>query len=144
MTNFPNGLGYQSGVGNPQQFFPQPSGTVYQINSSLEVPGIPTGNGITVAICMPEKTLYIKTVQNNNPVLFSYRIAPFNETPTQQESQVPAQNMSDLNKIVEQLQIYGSRISQLEDSFIKLRDTVGINNPQQTQNQGTNTGEWNL
>ena len=64
----------------PQQFFlPQPAGSVYTLNTSSEIGNVPTGAAMSVGICLNEGTLYIKTLQNNNPVLLAYRLTPLEE-----------------------------------------------------------------
>lgn len=60
--------------------FPQPNGNVYLIQNSLEVANIPTSGGLATVICMPENLMYIKTIQNGQPTLLAYTIAPY-ETP---------------------------------------------------------------
>lgn len=55
--------------------FPQPNGNVYTINSSSELSNIPVGIGLTVVLCMAENTLYLKSIQNGNPVVWSYSIS---------------------------------------------------------------------
>lgn len=60
--------------------FPQPNGNVYLISNSLEVANIPTSGGLAAILCMPENLLYIKTIQNGQPTLLAYTIAPY-ETP---------------------------------------------------------------
>lgn len=61
-----------------QQFqnhlFPQPNGNVYTINSSNELSNIPVGVGLTVVLCLNEGMLYLKTIQNGNPVVWSYKL----------------------------------------------------------------------
>ena len=48
-----------------QQMFPQPQGSVYAINSPLELGNVPTGStGLSVAICLAENLMYIKSFQN--------------------------------------------------------------------------------
>ena len=49
---------------NVQPLFPQPQGNVYNINSTLEVANVPVGAGISVALCLNEGVMYIKTMQN--------------------------------------------------------------------------------
>lgn len=44
--------------------FPQPNGNVYLIQNSLEVANVPAGAGITIALCMAENLMYLKTIQN--------------------------------------------------------------------------------
>ena len=60
-----------------QPLFPQSQGNVYNINSSLEVANVPVGAGISVALCMPENVMFIKTMQNGNPLFYPYKIMPF-------------------------------------------------------------------
>lgn len=57
--------------------FPQPNGNVYLIQNSLEVANIPTSGGLATVICMPENLMYIKTIQNGQPTLLAYTIAPY-------------------------------------------------------------------
>lgn len=73
-----------------QQMFPQPQGSVYSINSPLEVGNVPIGStGLSVAFCLTEKPplLYIKSFQNGSPVVMAYQIVPFdtkNASPTEE------------------------------------------------------------
>ena len=62
---------------NVQPLFPQPQGNVYNINSTLEVANVPVGAGISVALCLNEGVMYIKTMQNGNPMFWAYRILPY-------------------------------------------------------------------
>ena len=48
-----------------QQMFPQPQGSVYSINAPAEIGNVPIGStGLSVAICIPENLMYIKSFQN--------------------------------------------------------------------------------
>lgn len=48
-----------------QNMFPQPQGSVYAINSPLDIGNVPTGStGLSVAICLAENLMYIKSFQN--------------------------------------------------------------------------------
>ena len=68
-----------------QQMFPQPQGSVYTINSPLDIGNVPIGStGLSVAICLPDNILYIKSFQNGQPAIMVYRISPF-----QKESKEP-------------------------------------------------------
>lgn len=91
----------------PTQFFTQPQGSTYFINSSYEIANIPTGSGVSAAICMAEGLLYLKTFQNGKPTLMSYRISPYiqeqaNET-TATDSNIIAKLEERLNNLESQL-----------------------------------------
>lgn len=62
-----------------QPLFPQPQGNVYMINSTLEVANVPVGAGMSIALCLPENVMYIKTMQNGNPLFYPYKVIPFNQ-----------------------------------------------------------------
>jgi hypothetical protein len=63
----------------PQQMFIQPSGSVYQLNSSTEIDMVPVGNQmISIGLCMNEGVLQIKTLQNGIPMIVAYQLAPIN------------------------------------------------------------------
>ena len=94
---------------NVQPLFPQPQGNVYNINSTLEVANVPVGAGISIALCLPENIMYIKTMQNGNPLFYPYKILPFNqESPQNKEVQK------------DQLSSYNERLEKLEKDFEKL------------------------
>ena len=96
---------------NVQPLFPQPQGNVYNINSTLEVANVPVGAGISVALCMPENTMFIKTMQNGNPMFYPYKIMPYsNEAESQLQKSDP---MTDLTAQVEECV---ERISALEET----------------------------
>lgn len=57
------------------QMFPQPNGNIYSINSSNELTNIPVGVGLSAALCLSENMLYLKSIQNGNPVIWSYRLS---------------------------------------------------------------------
>ena len=70
-----------------QQMFPQPQGSVYAINSPLELGNVPTGStGLSVAICLAENLMYIKSFQNGQPVIMAYRVSPFQKEDGKTES----------------------------------------------------------
>lgn len=70
-----------------QQMFPQPQGSVYAINSPLEIGNVPTGStGLSVAICLAENLMYIKSFQNGQPVIMAYRVSPFQKEDSKTDS----------------------------------------------------------
>lgn len=67
----------------PQQLFPQPQGNVYTINNSLEVANVPMSGGLSVALCLSEGLLYLKSMQNGNPMFMAYKITPYDNNSNQ-------------------------------------------------------------
>lgn len=101
---------------NVQPLFPQPQGNVYNINSTLEVANVPVGAGISVALCMAENTMFIKTMQNGNPMFYPYKILPYT-------NEVPQQQKTEEQDFAAQLQSCTERITALEES-IKVKKGV--------------------
>ena len=61
-----------------QQMFPQPQGSVYSIGAPLEIGNVPIGStGLSVALCLNENLMYIKSFQSGNPVIMAYKITPY-------------------------------------------------------------------
>ena len=61
-----------------QQMFPQPQGSVYSIGAPLEIGNVPIGStGLSVALCLNENLMYIKSFQGGNPVIMAYKITPY-------------------------------------------------------------------
>ena len=61
-----------------QQMFPQPQGSVYSINSPLEIGNVPIGStGLSVVLCLNEDVMYIKSFQNGAPVIMAYNVTPY-------------------------------------------------------------------
>lgn len=98
---------------NVQPLFPQPQGNVYNINSTLEVANVPVGAGVSVALCLPENVMYIKTMQNGNPLFYPYKITPFTNEQSQQEEK-PQSSSTTIDQLMEQIKICNDKISNLE------------------------------
>ena len=74
-----------------QQMFPQPQGSVYQINSPTEIGNVPIGStGLSVAICFQEQIMYIKSFQNGTPIIMAYRVLPYTKEENQSSTQTAA------------------------------------------------------
>lgn len=95
---------------NVQPLFPQPQGNVYNISSTLEVANVPVGAGISVALRMPENTMFIKTMQNGNPMFYPYKILPYSNE-AEPQKQEPTQDFAA------QLQSCTERIAALEEAI---------------------------
>lgn len=107
--NISIGAGQQSQV---QPLFPQPQGNVYNINSTLEVANVPCGAGVSIALCLPENVMYIKTMQNGNPLFYPYKIIPF--TNESQQKEEPAPHEDSIDSLQEQINVCLEKISSIE------------------------------
>lgn len=91
-----------------QNMFPQPQGSVYAINSPLDIGNVPTGStGLSVAICLAENLMYIKSFQNGQPVIMAYRVSPF------QKEERKAEEIASPDDV-------NARLSLLEEKLNKL------------------------
>ena len=118
-TNYPN-LQFtpQQNAFQSQQFFPQPQGNIYLINNSLEMANVPTGVGVSAAICLSEGVMYLKTMQNGNPMFIGYKINPFDNT----NSSTPK-----TEKVNSTSQELIDRIDALEKEINNLKQKTGSN-----------------
>lgn len=92
-----------------QQMFPQPQGSVYSIQSLADIGNVPIGStGLSVALCLPEQVMYIKSFQNGSPIIMAYRVLPF------QKEDKPVDLVENNENNVE------NRIKSLEEKLDKL------------------------
>lgn len=91
--------------------FPQPVGSVYNLNSANEVGNVPTGPSVSVGLCLNENALYIKTLQNGQPALLGYRLVPMEGSGAIQSNSTPTNYDEVINKLNE-------RISKLENCLL--------------------------
>lgn len=91
--------------------FPQPVGSVYNLNSANEVGNVPTGPSVSVGLCLNENALYIKTLQNGQPALLGYRLVPMEGSGAIQSNSAPTNYDEVINKLNE-------RISKLENCLL--------------------------
>lgn len=123
---------------NVQPLFPQPQGNVYNINSTLEVANVPTGAGISVALCLNEGFMYIKTMQNGNPMFWAYRIVPYDGTtsePTKKQEAQQKQVVAPDEQILKHFENYDNRFNKLENQVSTIENVLG---------QFKKEGEWKL
>lgn len=102
---------------NVQPLFPQPTGNVYNINSTLEVANVPVGAGVSVAICWPENVMYLKTMQNGNPLFYPYKIIPFSNEAQDEKNNSQQQQQVDnsaISQLTEQLKACIAKVNSLE------------------------------
>lgn len=107
-----------------QDMFPQPQGSVYQLNTPSEIGNVPIGStGLSVAICFSEQIMYIKSFQNGSPVIMAFRIAPFTrETKEPEAEQSPTADPLEerFSRIESQL----AKILQMQNSGGKLDELL--------------------
>lgn len=115
-------------LGQLQQMFPQPQGSIYSINSPLEIGNVPIGStGLSVALCLNEGLMYIKSFQNGNPVIMTYHILPHT---TDQKPTSPALEVK--NDSTEQTTLNSDQIAKLNkiDDLInrltRLENSMGV------------------
>ena len=104
-----------------QQMFPQPQGSVYSINSPIEIGNVPIGStGLSVALCLNENVMYIKSFQNGNPIIMTYRVTPFSKKDDPDDNNTPSAAVN-----VEPNADLLSRISNLETKLNQLTTPTG-------------------
>ena len=92
-----------------QQMFPQPQGSVYSINTAAEIGNVPIGStGLSIALCLNDQIMYIKSFQNGTPVVMAYKISPFQK---EEPVTTPAPDTQPE---------FASRLQSLEDKIEKL------------------------
>jgi len=101
-----------------QQFFPQPQGSVYVINNSAEISTIPMGSGISTAICMSEGLMFLKTLQNGNPILMAYKIVPYSQEQSNNSNNVISKEST------EELQTLKNRVEEIEKKLSTLKNNT--------------------
>lgn len=102
----------------PTQLFPQPQGSVYMINNSLEVANIPIGAGLSFAYCANEGLLYIKALQNGNPIFLTYRMTPYEGKQAEPTPRPPATEQTsssfDLSQFSSKFDSVCARLDSIE------------------------------
>ena len=76
---------------------------------------------MSIALCLPENVMYIKTMQNGNPLFYPYKIVPFTNASASEEP-APAQQSEriNINQLAEEVKNCNTKISSLEEQFSAL------------------------
>lgn len=104
----------QTNMFQSQQFFPQPQGNIYLINNSLEMANVPTGVGLSAAICLSEGVMYLKTIQNGAPMFVGYKIAPFDNTTISSPNSTEDTTSFNYKEYLDRLEAVEKEISALK------------------------------
>lgn len=139
---YPNPYGAGAQTNNQFQnqpqtpFYPQaqllsPTGNVYVTNTMQEANNVPVGIGTTVALCLPENLMYIKTAQNGIPIVKQYQL-----------TEIEPKTISDVEKENATLE---KENAELKKSLAALEEKVRIIDAQyrQSSNKG-GASEWAL
>ena len=107
-------------------FFPQPVGNVYSLNTASEIGNIPIGAGISVGLCLNENMMFIKSFQNGAPMLLSYQLnAGDGLGATSTDDSVLEAAETKNKKLIEIIERYDDKIKNLEAQMSRLRERVG-------------------
>lgn len=98
--------------------FPQPIGSVYNLNTAADIANVPTGAGVSLGLCLNENILYIKALQNGAPALLSYRLGPI-------ETNEISEDSKDNERIKQILQSFEARFAAIEKELSGIKDKVG-------------------
>lgn len=93
---------------------PTPAGSVYATNTIQEANNVPVGMGTTVALCLPENKMLIKTSQNGVPIIKMFAIQEIVQKTTfdlEQENQTLANENQQLKDSLLALQ---QKVSNIE------------------------------
>ena len=112
-----------------QQMFPQPQGSVYSINSPIEIGNVPIGStGLSVVLCLSEDIMYIKSFQNGAPVIMAYRVSPY-------QKEAPQSNSTSNQKAAD------TKTSQIEERLEKIEKCLSdLSQTQAAHTQDTQKG----
>lgn len=106
-----------------QQMFPQPQGSVYSINSPIDIGNVPIGStGLSVALCLNESLMYIKSFQNGSPVIMTYRILPHNSDSKQSSQNI---DKTTANSFTDEQTEKLKQIDSLTERVTKLEGAIG-------------------
>ena len=92
---------------------------------------------------MNEGFMYIKTMQNGNPMFWAYRIVPYDNTNSNQQAQDKNINSEQNINISEQLEQYNNRVIKLEEQVNNIQNIIKQNNAK-TTNTSPKGGDWQL
>lgn len=102
-------------------FFPQPIGSVYNLQTATDIGNIPASTNLSVGLCLAENILYIKSLQGGTPMLLSYRISPLEGTAAP-ASATPETTQPNRNELIK---AYDERIAELKKEIAAIKERLG-------------------
>ena len=101
-------------------FFPQPIGSVYNLQTATDIGNIPASTNLSVGLCLAENILYIKSLQGGAPMILSYRISPLEGTAA------PANQSQDSNPPISNfMKEYDEKIATLKKEIATIKERLG-------------------
>ena len=108
-----------------QIVFPQPVGNVYNLNSASDIGNVPFGGNVSVGLCLSENIIYIKSLQNGNPMLLGYRLNPIENLNTNSQTNQNLNSDNRLEELIATLNENNKKIDLLEKQVAKIKEKIG-------------------
>ena len=108
-----------------QIVFPQPVGNVYNLNSASDIGNVPFGGNVSVGLCLSENIVYIKSLQNGNPMLLGYRLSPIENLNTNSQTNQNLNSDNRLEELIATLNENNKKIDLLEKQVSKIKEKIG-------------------
>lgn len=81
--------------------------------------------GLSVALCLSEGLLYLKSMQNGNPMFMAYKITPYynnsNSNQNSNSNSTQSNQQDILNALVTEFQKQRDKITNLENEISELK-----------------------
>lgn len=113
------------GASMNQPLFPQPTGSVYSLNTGSDIGNVPAGVGISVGLCLPENVMYVKALQNGSPMLLGYKLSPIEGTAGAATQNETEDLIKENKHLIEVLKGHDDKIQMIENQLMKMKDKIG-------------------
>lgn len=102
---------------------------------------VPVSGGMSVALCLNEGFMYIKSLQNGNPLFWAYKITPYDNSAPQQQQEEQTKDNNNNNEIIEQFKKYDNRFQSIEGKVFEIQNIL---KQKLEPNQNEKGVEWKL
>lgn len=103
-------------------FFPQPIGSVYNLQTATDIGNIPASTNLSVGLCLAENILYIKSLQGGAPMILSYRISPLEGTAASTSTTPETTSKPNYTEL---MKAYDERIAELKKEVAAIKERLG-------------------